>query len=156
MKLRKNKKGFTIVELVIVIGVIGILSAILIPTFVNLNSKAQDAALKSDLSAVYSSYVADVADGYYGEPTTDGTNKAEKMYGQNEVALSKDGVTFYVYNASNDGWDIVGKSAVSSAENSSQIVLANSSSALGYMTTSGESEVLAVATYSGYSIYVRA
>lgn len=32
-KLMKNKKGFTIVELVIVIAVIGILAAVLIPTF---------------------------------------------------------------------------------------------------------------------------
>ena len=70
MKLRRNKKGFTIVELVIVIAVIGVLAAILIPTFVNLNSKASDAALKSDLAAVYSSYIADAADGYVGEEKT--------------------------------------------------------------------------------------
>ena len=30
--MKKNKKGFTIVELVIVIAVIGILAAVLIPT----------------------------------------------------------------------------------------------------------------------------
>lgn len=47
--MNKNKKGFTVVELIIVISVIGILSAILIPTFVNLTSKANDAV---DLSLV--------------------------------------------------------------------------------------------------------
>lgn len=36
-----KKKGFTIVELVIVIGVIGILSAILIPTFISIADKAK-------------------------------------------------------------------------------------------------------------------
>ncbi len=36
----KKKKGFTIVELVIVIAVIGILAAILIPTFINLTARA--------------------------------------------------------------------------------------------------------------------
>ena len=41
MKGMKRRKAFTIVELVIVIGVIGILSAILIPTFVNLTEKAK-------------------------------------------------------------------------------------------------------------------
>lgn len=33
--VKRIKKGFTIVELVIVIAVIGILSAVLIPTFIN-------------------------------------------------------------------------------------------------------------------------
>ena len=42
--IRKTKKGFTIIELVIVIAVIGILSAVLIPTFVNLTNKASQAA----------------------------------------------------------------------------------------------------------------
>lgn len=53
--MKRNKKGFTIVELVIVIGVIGILSAILIPTFVNLVGKADyasDIVLVSDLNKV--------------------------------------------------------------------------------------------------------
>ena len=47
MKLRNNKKGFTIVELVIVIAVIGVLAAVLVPTFVNLTQKANEAAGQS-------------------------------------------------------------------------------------------------------------
>lgn len=43
----KSRKGFTIVELVIVIAVIGILTAILIPTFTNLTKKAQEASDQS-------------------------------------------------------------------------------------------------------------
>ena len=43
MKTR-NKKGFTIVELVIVIAVIGILTAILVPVFINLTNKANEAS----------------------------------------------------------------------------------------------------------------
>ena len=40
----KSKKGFTIVELVIVIAVIAILAAVLIPSFSSLNKKAKDSA----------------------------------------------------------------------------------------------------------------
>ena len=40
MNMRKSKKGFTIVELVIVIAVIAILAAVLIPTFANLIRQA--------------------------------------------------------------------------------------------------------------------
>lgn len=48
-KMKKtNKKGFTIVELVIVIAVIAILAAVLIPTFTNVVEKAnQSAALQA-------------------------------------------------------------------------------------------------------------
>ncbi|MBQ9457671.1 MAG: type II secretion system protein [Bacilli bacterium] len=49
MKTKKIKvrQGFTIVELVIVIGVIGVLTAVLIPTFINLNKKAEEASNQS-------------------------------------------------------------------------------------------------------------
>ncbi len=44
-----KRKGFTIVELVIVIAVIAILAAVLIPTFVNIVNKANESA---DIQAV--------------------------------------------------------------------------------------------------------
>ena len=44
MNLRKTRRGFTIVELVIVVAVIGVLAAVLIPTFVNLTQKANKAS----------------------------------------------------------------------------------------------------------------
>lgn len=47
--MRNTRKGFTIVELVIVIAVIAILAAVLIPTFVSLTKKAN---LNSDMQAV--------------------------------------------------------------------------------------------------------
>lgn len=49
MKTKKIKvrQGFTIVELVIVIGVIGVLTAVLVPTFINLNKKAEEASNQS-------------------------------------------------------------------------------------------------------------
>lgn len=70
---KKLKKGFTLVELVIVIAVIAILSAVLIPTFGNVISNANDSAAKSEVSNAITQYTtnqasnnqsADLFDGY--------------------------------------------------------------------------------------------
>ena len=56
---KSNRKGFTIVELVIVIAVIAILAAVLIPTFASIIKKAN---LSSDQSAVRNMNTALAAD----------------------------------------------------------------------------------------------
>ena len=48
---RNTKKGFTLVELVIVIAVIAILSAVLIPTFSSVTKKAKESAALSEASS---------------------------------------------------------------------------------------------------------
>lgn len=45
--MRKLRKGFTIVELVIVIAVIAVLTAVLVPTFISLSKKAKESVDKS-------------------------------------------------------------------------------------------------------------
>ena len=55
---KMNKKGFTIVELVIVIAVIAILSAVLIPTFSGVVGNAEVQAAYSDAKAAYTEYFA--------------------------------------------------------------------------------------------------
>ncbi len=45
----KNKKGFTLIELMIVIAIIGILAAIAIPQFAKYRTKAYNSAALSDL-----------------------------------------------------------------------------------------------------------
>ena len=51
--LNRNKKGFTIVELVIVIAVIAILAGVLIPTFAGIISKANESkALQESQNAI--------------------------------------------------------------------------------------------------------
>lgn len=58
--MKNNRKGFTTVELVIVIAVIAILAAVLIPTFANLISKANQSAALQEVRAAYSELVADL------------------------------------------------------------------------------------------------
>lgn len=50
---KMNKKGFTIVELVIVISVIAILSAVMIPTFTGIVNKAQKSAAEQEAQIAY-------------------------------------------------------------------------------------------------------
>ena len=54
----KNKKGFTIVELVIVIAVIAILAAVLIPTFSGVIQKSNSSAALQEATSVMKSTLA--------------------------------------------------------------------------------------------------
>ena len=56
-----NKKGFTIVELVIVIAVIAILAGVLIPTFATVVDKANQSKAMQEAKNEYEAYLAEYA-----------------------------------------------------------------------------------------------
>ena len=58
----KTKKGFTLIELMIVVAIIGILAAIAIPKFADLIKKSKEGATKGSLGALRSALTI-----YYGE-----------------------------------------------------------------------------------------
>ena len=82
--MKRTKRGFTIVELVIVIAIIAILAAILIPVFSNVTSNAEVAARKSEIKNTYSAFVADEA---LAENFSYGTIES--------YCYTEDGTTFY-------------------------------------------------------------
>jgi type IV pilus assembly protein PilA len=65
LKFRKKAKGFTLIELMIVVAIIGILAAIAIPNFLRYQAKTKQSEAKSNLSSIFTSQVT-----YFGEEDT--------------------------------------------------------------------------------------
>ncbi len=50
LKLKRRQKGFTLVELLVVVVVLAVLAAVVLPKFVNSGQRSKESALKSDLN----------------------------------------------------------------------------------------------------------
>jgi MSHA pilin protein MshA len=61
MEILKNEKGFTLIELVIIIVVLGILAAVAVPAYLNLQTQAQTAACTAASGALHSGAVIRMA-----------------------------------------------------------------------------------------------
>ena len=116
-KKKSGKKGFTLMEMLIVVAIIAILVAIMIPTFTNALTKAKISADEANLRAYYAECISEHLLNDKALPTNQDTG-----FKNNEVTV--DGVTYQlqagtydiVNDATNDTFKITytptGKTAV--------------------------------------------
>jgi type IV pilus assembly protein PilA len=84
LSMLKGKKGFTLIELMIVVAIIGILAAIAIPNFLRFQAKSKQSEAKTNLGGIFTAQVS-----YYSE---------NDFYGNfSQIAWAPTGTTRYTY-----------------------------------------------------------
>jgi MSHA pilin protein MshA len=85
MKILRNQKGFTLIELVLIIVILGILAIIAIPRFVDISAEANTAALQGVVggmsSAMSTNYAVRKANSSKGSAVTNCTDVSTILAG---------------------------------------------------------------------------
>ena len=94
-KKRNKKRGFTLIELIIVIAIIAILAAIAVPAFGQIRQKSNVSADVANARTIYSTVASLVADETIGLPTQVTTYYLDKV-GTGSLNLVSNSTTEYL------------------------------------------------------------